>query len=448
MTPRAIKQVIDRYSRPDMKRIWSDDNKYQQWLNVELAVCQGWTAAGIIPLDDMKLLTKASYDPRLMEQAFDRTRHDVTAFLHSVTANLGDEGRWIHLGLTSSDVIDTALSLQILEATDIILDDLNRLAKSVAEKALYYKDTPIMGRTHGIHAEPTTFGLKMALWWDELRRHVERLKSARKGLSVGKISGAVGTHATVSPEIEKSVCENLGLEPALVSNQIIQRDRHAHMVTTLALIAASLEKFATEIRSLQRTEVREVEEPFGSGQTGSSSMPHKRNPELSERVCGLARLIRGHAITSLENVALWHERDISHSSAERLIIPDSFLALDYILDIFNGVISGLSVYPDRMWSNIESTRGLIFSQRLLLKLVEKGLSRENAYKIVQGHAMATWDHGDDFRKRVKKDINVTSKLSINELEQLFDYDYYLRHVNTIFERLNISTASQVSKATA
>jgi len=430
--------MIDRYSRPAMKRVWSDDNKYQQWLRVELAVCQAWTQAGVIPSADMEKLQHATFNPQLMEQAFQRTRHDVTAFLHSVTANLGEEGRWIHLGLTSSDVIDTALGLQMVEATDLILDDLAALSKAVEEKALAYKDTPIMGRTHGIHAEPTTFGLKMALWWDELRRQTARLRAAKDDVSVGKISGAVGTYATVSPEIEESVCAGLGLRPAPVSNQVIQRDRHAHLVTTLALIAASLEKFATEVRSLQRTEVREVEEPFGVGQTGSSSMPHKRNPELSERVCGLARLIRGHSVTALENVALWHERDISHSSSERLILPDSFLALDYILDIFTGVVAGLRVYPDRMWSNIESTRGLIFSQRLLLALVEKGLSREGAYKIVQAHAMATWDSNDDFRLRVKSDDAVTAHLSKGELDQLFDYAYYLRHIDAIYRRLNLT----------
>ena len=430
--------MIDRYSRPQMKLVWSDESKYAKWLRVELAVCEAWTEAGVIPAEDMEKLRRATFNQELMDDAFRRTRHDVTAFLHSVTSTLGDEGRWVHLGLTSSDVLDTALGLQMVEAADLLLKDMACLSQAVSCKALAYKDTPIMGRTHGVHAEPTTFGLKLALWWDELRRQEKRLCAARDSIAVGKISGAVGTHATVPPKIEESVCHKLGLTAAPVSNQVVQRDRHAHFVTTLALIAASLEKFATEIRSLQRTEVREVEEPFGEGQTGSSSMPHKRNPELSERVCGLARLIRGHAVTALENVALWHERDISHSSAERLILPDSCLALDYILDLFTGVISGLRVYPERMWSNIESTGGLVFSQRLMLTLVEKGLAREKAYKIVQKHAMKTWDEDASFQGLVKSDPEVASYMSMEDLDALFDYSYYGKYVDDVFQRLELS----------
>ena len=430
--------MIDRYSRPAMKQVWSDENKYAKWLQVELAVCEAWTEAGVIPPDDMERLRGATFSQELMEEAFRRTRHDVTAFLHSVTATQGEEGRWFHLGLTSSDVMDTALSLQMLEATDLLLEDMTSLSQAVGCKAIAYKNTPMIGRTHGVHAEPTTFGLKLALWWDELKRQGERLRFARENVAVGKISGAVGTHATAPPQVEESVCARLGLKAADVSSQILQRDRHAHFVTTLALIAASLEKFATEIRSLQRTEVREVEEPFGEGQTGSSSMPHKRNPELSERVCGLARFIRGHVVTALENVVLWHERDISHSSAERLILPDSCLALDYILDLFTGVVNGLKVYPDRMWSNMESTRGLVFSQRLMLALVEKGLAREKAYKLVQEHAMKSWDQGGDFREMVKSDAEVTSYLSSEDLDSLFGYDYYLRYVDDVFKRLELS----------
>lgn len=430
--------MIDRYSRPQMKLVWSDESKYAKWLQVELAVCEAWAEAGVIPAKDMEKLRRATFNQELMDDAFRRTRHDVTAFLHSVTSTLGDEGRWVHLGLTSSDVLDTALGLQMVEAADLLLKDMACLSQAVSRKALAYKDTPIMGRTHGVHAEPTTFGLKLALWWDELRRQEKRLCAARDSIAVGKISGAVGTHATVPPKIEESVCDKLGLAAAPVSNQVVQRDRHAHFVTTLALIAASLEKFATEIRSLQRTEVREVEEPFGEGQTGSSSMPHKRNPELSERVCGLARLIRGHAVTALENVALWHERDISHSSAERLILPDSCLALDYILDLFTGVISGLRVYPERMWSNIESTGGLVFSQRLMLTLVEKGLAREKAYKIVQKHAMKTWDEDASFQGLVKSDPEVASYMSTKDLDALFDYSYYGKYVDDVFQRLELS----------
>ena len=421
-----------------MKLVWSDENKYTKWLQIELAVCEAWTEIGVIPISDMERLRKATFDQALMDEAFRRTRHDVTAFLRSVTAPLGDEGRWIHLGLTSSDVMDTALSLQIIEASDLLLEGMSSLIKAVERRAKEYKDTPIMGRTHGVHAEPTTFGLKLAIWWDELRRQEKRLQTAKETMSVGKISGAVGTHATVPPKVEESVCAQLGLRAAAISNQVIQRDHHAEFVTTLALIAASLEKFATEIRSLQRTEVHEVEEPFGQGQTGSSAMPHKRNPELSERVCGLARLVRGHAVTALENVALWHERDISHSSAERLILPDSCFTLDYILNLFSGVINGLRVYPERMWSNIESTRGLIFSQRLMLALVEKGLTRQNAYDVVQKHSMESWDTGTDFRLLVKADNNITTCLSEEDLDTLFDYGYYLRYVDDVFQRIGLS----------
>ncbi len=429
--------MIDRYSRPRMKEVWSDDSKYGKWLRVELAVCEAWAEEGVIPWDDMEKLRLARWDRRIMEEAFQRTRHDVTAFLSSVTDGLGEEGRWLHLGLTSSDVIDTALSLQLVQACELILEDVDELRDALRTQATKYKDTAMSGRTHGVHAEPITFGLKMALWWDEMGRQRERLQQALQSVRVGKISGAVGTHATVPPRVEDSVCRRLGIEAAPVSSQIVQRDRHAHFVTTLALIAASLEKFATEIRSLQRTEVREVEEPFAEGQTGSSAMPHKRNPELSERVCGLARLIRGHSVTALENVALWHERDISHSSAERLILPDSCLALDYILGLFTGVVRGLRVYPQRMWDNMESTQGLLFSQRVLLALVEKGMARDRAYELVQRDAMRCWDEGLDFRDLLKSDAEVTSYLPIEELTSLFDYGYYLRYVEDTFRRIGL-----------
>ena len=429
--------MIDRYARPAMKMVWSEENKNNKWLQVELAVCEAWTEEGVIPPEDMVKLRNAQYDQVRLQEVFQRTRHDMTAFLQSVTGGLGDEGRWIHMGLTSHDVQDTAQGLQLIEASDILLEGVDCLLEAIQKRAVEHKYTPMMGRTHGVHAEPTTFGLKLAIWWDEMRRNRHRLEEAKKNAGVGKISGAVGTYATVPPQIEERVCSRLGLGIETVSNQIVQRDRHAQFVTTLALIAASLEKFATEIRGLQRTEVREAEEPFGEGQTGSSAMPHKRNPELSERVCGLARLIRGHAVTALENVALWHERDISHSSAERLILPDSCMALDYIMSIFTGVINGLRVYPDRMKQNIEMTRGLVFSQRVMLALVESGLSRERAYEITQRCAMRSWEESLDFRQLLRDEPDVTDHLPGDELEAIFDYNYYMRFVENSYMRLKI-----------
>ncbi|MCH8088352.1 MAG: adenylosuccinate lyase, partial [Chloroflexi bacterium] len=336
------------------------------------------------------------------------------------------------------DVIDTAQSLQMVEAADLLLVEIDALRDTLKDRAGEFKDTLMMGRTHGVHAEPITFGLKLALWWDEMNRQRGRLVAAREQIAVGKISGAVGSHATVPPSVEDRVCAHLGLKAAPVSSQIIQRDRYAHYVTTLALVAASLEKFATEIRGLQRTEVREAEEPFGEGQTGSSAMPHKRNPELSERVCGLARLLRGHAVTSLENVALWHERDISHSSVERIILPDSCLALDYILDLFTSVIEGMTVYPENMMRNLEMTRGLVFSQRVLTSLIEKGLGRSEAYEMVQKHALKAWHEGSDFRELLRGDPGVTKQIPTDELDALFDIGYYLRHVEEIFQRLRLN----------
>ena len=432
--------MIDRYSRPAMKRVWSDDNKYEKWLAVELAVCEAWCEEGVIPAEDMARLSAAKYDPQRMDEIFQTTRHDVTAFISSITGSMGPEGRWLHLGLTSSDMLDTGLDLQLVEAGGLLLDELDVAIAALAEQSLRHKDTLMMGRTHGVHAEPMTLGLKLALWWDEMTRQRERLVAAQETVRVGKISGAVGTHATVPPSVEERVCRQLGLKVAGISNQVIQRDRYAHFVTTLALIAASLEKFATEIRSLQRTEIHELEEPFGHGQTGSSSMPHKRNPELAERICGLARLIRGNSVTALENVALWGERDISHSSAERIILPDSCLALDYILSIFTRIIEGLRVFPDRMYANIESSRGLVFSQRALLELVDKGLSREDAYKIVQTNAARCWDEGGDFRELLKSDPSVAAYLSPAELENIFDYGYYTRYVDDTFRRLGLLPA--------
>ena len=432
--------MIDRYSRPAMKRVWSDENKAELWLKVELAVCEAWTQEGVIPQEDMERLRGAKYDHARMMEIQAVVRHETNAFLSSVTEGLGPEGRWLHLGLTSSDKLDTALGLQLGQAGELLLEDMDEAIEALESQAVKHKDTIMMGRTHGVHAEPVTFGLKAALWWDEMRRQRGRLVAALDDVRVGKISGAVGTHATVPPSVEDRVCQELGLKVAAISNQIIQRDRHAHFISTLALIAASLEKIATEIRSLQRTEIHELEEPFDEGQKGSSSMPHKRNPELSERVCGLARLIRGHSVTALENVALWGERDISHSSAERIILPDACLALDYILSIFTRVMRDLRVYPQRMWENIESSRGLIFSQRVLLELVDKGMAREDAYAIVQRNAAVGWDQGEDFRQLIKSDQETATYLSESELDELFDYGYYTRYVDETFQRLGLLPA--------
>ena len=430
--------MIERYSRPRMKQVWSEESKYGKWLLVELAVCEAWADEGVIPAADMAKLRGAKFDIERLNEVLQRTKHDVTAFLSSVTEGLGPEGRWVHLGLTSSDVWDTATSLQLMDASDLLSEELDKLLDVLKTQAIEHKHTLMMGRTHGVHAEPITFGLKLALWWDEVRRAQKRLAQAREVIAVGQISGPVGTHATAPPSIEARVCSSLGIAAAPVSNQIIQRDRHAQFVTTLALIAASLEKFAMEIRGLQRTETREVEEPFGEGQTGSSSMPHKRNPELTERVCGLARLIRGHSVTALENVALWGERDISHSSAERIILPDACLALDYIIDLFAGVMKDLRVYPERMKQNLELTKGMLFSQRVLLALVEQGLSRDHAYEIVQRISMHVWEDGQDFRSLISADTEVRAKLSSETLDELFRYDYYVRYVDDIFKRVGLS----------
>jgi adenylosuccinate lyase len=420
-----------------MKQVWSDENKYLKWMEVELAACEAWTVEGVVPEEDMAKLRGAKYNHTRMLEIFETTRHDVTAFLSSITESMGLEGRWLHLGLTSNDMLDTGLNLQLVEAGALLQVEMDRAIAALAAKAVEHKDTLAMGRTHGVHAEPMTMGLRIALWWDEMTRQKERLADAIEGLRVGMVSGAVGTHATVPPSIEETVCKELGLKVAKITNQIVQRDRHAHFMSTLALIAASLEKFATEIRALQRTELHELEEPFGHGQTGSSSMPHKRNPELAERICGLARLIRGNSITALENVALWGERDISHSSAERIIIPDSCLALDYILSIFSGIMEGLRVFPERMMTNIESSRGLIFSQRVLLALVDKGLAREEAYKIVQSNASKTWEENKDFRELLRSDAQAGEHLSGLEFDELFDYAYFTRYVDVTFARLGL-----------
>lgn len=429
--------MIERYSRPQMRNIWSDENKFAQWLRVEIAVCEAWAEMGKIPLQAMAKIRNASYDLDRIAEFLRVTHHDMTAFLNSVAESLGDESRFIHLGLTSSDIMDTALGLQLRDAANILEKDVAELVAVLESKAVEHKYTLMIGRTHGVHAEPTTFGLKLALWTEEMKRNAQRLAEAKGIVSVGKISGAVGTHATVPLEAEERACRELGLVSVPISSQIIQRDRHAQFVTTLAIIAGSLEKFATEIRSLQRTEILEAEEPFETGQTGSSAMPHKRNPELCERICGLARLMRGYALTSMENIALWHERDISHSSAERVLLPDSCLLMDYALTMFTLVMKGLRVYPENMRRNLDLTRGLVSSQRVLLALIDKGVGREDAYKIVQDNAMKAWEEKRGLLSLLETDDRTLAHLSKAELESLFDHSYYLRHVDDIFDRIGL-----------
>ena len=432
--------MIERYSRPQMKRVWADENKFAKWLEVEIAVCEAWSELGVIPRGAVPKIKLARVNLKRMEEILKETHHDVTAFLGAVSESVGNESRFIHLGLTSSDVIDTALSLQLVEATEILDQDTKELISVLAQRAIEHKYTVMIGRTHGVHAEPTSFGLKLALWMEEMKRNRLRLAEAKRAIAVGKISGAVGTYATLSPKVEEKACAKLKLAPAPISNQILQRDRHAQFITTLAIISSSLEKFATEIRGLQRTETREVEEPFSAGQTGSSAMPHKRNPELCERICGLARLVRSYALTSMENISLWHERDISHSSTERIILPDSCLILDYSLALFTSIMRGLQIYPQRMKRNIKLTKGLVFSQRVMLALIDKGLSRQKAYELVQRNAMKAWMGNKNFLTLLKADVEVTAALPQEELETLFDEQYYLRYVNEIFERLGLTEA--------
>ncbi len=430
--------MIPRYSRPEMSALWSEQAKWEHWLRVEVAVVQAWAAEGAIPQKDADLIAaSAAFDLEKIDEYQKELHHDTLAFLRSVNDHLGPEGRWVHHGLTSNDVWDTASALQLGAAAALLEAGLQRLHDVLVEKAREHKRTLMVGRTHGVHAEPMTFGLVLALWVDEVRRQQQRLATAKASVTVGKISGAVGTHATVPPSIEERVCAELGIGVEAVSNQIVQRDRHAEFVSTLALIGASLEKFALEIRHLQRTEVREAEEPFMPGQTGSSSMPHKRNPEKCERICGLARVLRGYATTAMENVALWHERDISHSSTERIVIPDACLLLDYMLDMFAWIVEGLVVHEDRMRANLDLSHGLVYSQRVLLTLVERGMEREKAYRLVQGHAMTSWDEGRDFYGLLSQDEQVSKVVPDEELRECFDPDYYLRHVDATFKRLGI-----------
>ena len=428
--------MIPRYSRPEMARIWSEENKFATWLRVEIAATEVLSERGVVPKEALEAIrAKARFDVARIDAIEREVQHDVIAFVSNVAENVGPEGRWVHWGLTSSDVVDTALSLLIKEACDLILEDVRALADVVKKRAFEHKHTPMIGRTHGVHAEPMTFGLKLALWWAELQRDLARLERARETISVGKLSGAVGTFSHLPPEFEEEVCRRLGLTPAPVASQVLQRDRHAEVMGTLALTGASLEKFATEIRALQKTEVRELEEPFAEGQKGSSAMPHKRNPVGAEQVTGLARLLRGNALAALENVALWHERDISHSSVERVIVPDSFLALDHMLRRMTKIVSGLSVNVERMRRNLDSGRGLVFSGQLLLELTAKGMRREDAYKIVQEHAMEAWKTEGDFRARVASDPAVRAVLTEKDLDEVFRLERYLGHVDAIFARV-------------
>ena len=430
--------MIPRYSRPEMAAVWTDQTKYERWLQVEVAAVQAWVPEGRIPQADADAVAaKASFVLADVNRYQAETHHDVTAFIRSVTDSLDSEGRWVHLGLTSSDVWDTATALQMRDAATLLEHELERLHEVLAAKAREHKRTLLVGRTHGIHAEPMTFGLVLALWVDEVRRHQERLAAAKDIISVGKISGAVGTHATVPPAAEQRICKALGLRVAPASNQIIQRDRHAEFLNTIALIGASLEKFALEIRHLQRTEVREAEEPFLPGQTGSSAMPHKRNPEKCERICGLARVLRGYAVTAMENVALWHERDISHSSTERIILPDGCILLDYMLDMFSWVMENLRVYPETMRENLDRSYGLVYSQRVLLALIDCGMEREDAYHVVQDHAMTAWNERRPFFDLLAADKQVCKAIPESDLRTCFDPEYYLRHVDATFERLGL-----------
>jgi adenylosuccinate lyase len=421
-----------------MARVWSEENKFSSWLRVEIAAVQAWSDMGVVPRDDAdKIARNASFRIEDVDRYEREMHHDMNAFLRSVSDSLGEEGRWVHLGLTSYDTEDPATSLRLVEAADILAEDLRLLEDAIARRALEFKDTLCMGRTHGMHAEPITFGLKLLNWLDEVRRAEERLQQARASIAVGKLSGPVGSHATVSPELEERVCQHLGLGVDAVSTQVISRDRHAHFVQTLALIGASLERFATELRHLQRSEVGEAEEPFQAGQQGSSSMPHKRNPEKCERVCGLARVLRANSIAALENVALWHERDISQSSVERVILPDSCLALDYILALFTEIVRGLVVYPKRMLRNMELTQGVVFSQRVLLELVEKGMSRQEAYVHVQRAGHVALDEQRPFRETIAAEPEVSARLSPVELDAIFDYGYYTREVDKSFARMGL-----------
>ena len=433
--------MIERYTRPEMGAIWTEENKFKAWLEVEILACEAWAEIGEIPKEDVeKLRANASFDIDRIYEIEKETRHDVVAFTRAVseTPALGEEKKWVHYGLTSTDVVDTALSYLIKQANEILRKDLQNFLAILAKKAKEHKYTVCMGRTHGVHAEPTTFGLKLALMYEEMKRNIERFEAAAKVIETGKMSGAVGTYANIDPRVEAYVCEKLGLAAAPISTQTLQRDRHAQYFSTLALIATSIEKFATEVRGLQKSETREVEEGFAKGQKGSSAMPHKRNPIGSENMTGMARLMRGYMLTAYENVTLWHERDISHSSAERVIIPDATIVLNYMLNRFGSIIENLTVFPENMKRNMDRTFGLIYSQHVLLALIEKGLVREEAYDTVQPLTAISWDEQRPFRPLVEANEKIASLLTPEEIDACFDYNYHLTQVDMIFERLGLN----------
>ncbi len=428
--------MIERYSRPEMTSIWGAENRYRKWLEIEIYACEAHAEMGTVPREAVeRIKAKANFDLYRIDEIEKVVKHDVIAFLTSVADYIGEDSSYLHLGLTSSDVLDTSFAMLLRESSGLIIDGIRNLMEAIKKRAFEHKNTPMIGRSHGIHAEPVTFGIKMALWYDEMRRNLRRMEAARETISYGKISGAVGTFANIDPKVEEYVCAKAGLKPAPCSTQVIQRDRHAEFFSTLAIIASSIEKFAVEIRHLQRTEVLEVEEFFSKGQKGSSAMPHKRNPVLSENLTGLARLIRGYSVSALENIPLWHERDISHSSVERIIGPDATILIDFMLHRCTGLIENMVVYPENMMKNLNLMRGLVFSQRVLLGLAGKGVSREKAYALVQRNAMKVWEHGKDFQEELIADAEVREHLSEKEIREAFDLNYHLKHVDTIFERV-------------
>jgi adenylosuccinate lyase len=430
--------MLERYSLPKMNTIWQEEFKFKTMLDIEIFTLEALLRQKKIPRQALsRIKKKAKFNISKIKEIEKRTQHDVVAFITNIAQNIGPDAKYLHLGLTSSDILDTTLGIQLKEASNILIEDLNKLLNLLAKKAKRYKEMVCIGRTHGVHAEPITFGLKLALWYDETRRNLERLLQAKEAVSTGKVSGAVGTYANIEPEVETYVCKRLGLKPAKISTQVIQRDVYAQYLSTLAIIGCSLDKFATEIRHLQRTEVLEVEEPFSKGQKGSSAMPHKRNPVICERICGLSRILRANALASLEDVALWHERDISHSSVERIIMPDSTIALDYMLNKFFEVMDGLVVYPENMLANLVKTKGLIFSQRVLLELMHKGLARSQAYDLVQRCAMKTWKENLDFKEILLKDKTVSKYLTAKDVDRVFNLDYYLRYINKIFRKVGL-----------
>jgi len=428
--------MIERYTRPEMGRIWSEENKYETWLAVEIAACEAMAHFGMIPGDAVeRIKSRAQFSVSRIEEIEQETRHDVIAFLTNVAEHVGPDSRYIHMGMTSSDVLDTSMAMRLKQASDMIITDCDMLMDAIKKLAHDHKDTVMIGRSHGIHAEPITFGIKLAVWYDEMKRNKKRMESARQSIAVGMLSGAVGTYANIPPEIEQFVCKNLNLTPVNASTQVIQRDRYAEFFSTLAILAATIEKIAIEIRHLQRTEVLEVEEHFASGQKGSSAMPHKRNPIGTENMSGLARLIRSNAMAAFENVALWHERDISHSSVERVIAPDSTILVDYMLHRLSRIITNLVVYPENMKKNLEKTGGLIFSQQLMLNLITKGVTREDAYRMVQKPAMTAWNDNQQFMDLVKGEPDILRYLTKSEIAEIFDINYHLKYVNDIFRKV-------------